>query len=278
MGLCCSFRALTHVGSGGIDKMVRQWDADSGACVREFEGHVSAVTHLALGARWLVSASQDGQVRLWDPRIADPQRACVQQFGVPGGALRALRYVNDATLLTVSADSVVRLWDSVGARMRQQWDASRYGPLLDLLVDSNFEQSFLIPQESGTGVVSLHANAGIAMLPVPEVHAGARRFAGAFFDCAIANIESVTGHELTAAACDATKLVTASGTNGGIAMFYGPRSEPAAAWRSVALSSTNPADEVDEPGASLCLALTDTLLATGHANGGVRLFVPASET
>ena len=81
------------------------------------------------------------------------------------------------------------------------------------------------------------------------------------------------GHELTAAARDATKLVTTSGTDGGIALFWGARHEPASEWRSVALQSSNPADEVDEPGASLCLALTDTLLATGHANGGVRLFV-----
>ena len=267
--------------SGGIDRVIRQWDADSGACVREYVGHDAAVTNLVTGQRWLVSAAQDGQVRLWDPRVADSRKSCVQQFAMrEAGPIRALRYVNDSTVLTVSSDSVVRLWDSVGARLRQKWDATRYGPLLDLIVDSTFEQAFLVPQQPDTGVVSPHAASGIALLPVPDVHKGILLLTLLFVFCkycslmfAVSN-NTHTGHELTAAARDATKLVTTSGTDGGLAMFAGVRNQPASEWKSVALTSTNPADEMSEPGASLCLSLVDTLLATGHQSGGIRLFIP----
>jgi WD40 repeat protein len=251
-------RSAAQVCSGGIDRVIRQWDADTGVCVREYEGHGGVVTHLDCGNRWLMSAAQDGQVRLWDPRIADQRQCCVQQFCAPGsGRVVALRAVNDTMLLTASEDSVVRLWDSGVGLCVSSWNASHFGPLLDVLVDSSFEHCFVVPRQPDRGIVSINIRTGMAMLPSSTIH---------------------RGRELTAAARDATKLVTASGANGGIDIMCGERNAYHS-WRSVAATSANPeADsEQSQPGASLCLCITDTQLATGHANGAIRVFAFADK-
>ncbi|KAI9299871.1 WD40-repeat-containing domain protein [Cunninghamella echinulata] len=52
--------------SGSHDKTIRVWDMDSGKCMHALEGHRGAVTSIALSDTKIVSTSDDGDVRIWD--------------------------------------------------------------------------------------------------------------------------------------------------------------------------------------------------------------------
>ena len=53
--------------SGGEDKTLKVWDAETGAEVRSLKGHTGAVYSVAYSpdGRRIVSASQDGTVKVW---------------------------------------------------------------------------------------------------------------------------------------------------------------------------------------------------------------------
>jgi WD40 repeat protein len=61
--------------TGGRDGRLQRWDADTGALVRTYRAHPSAVEGLALRPGGRVAATVDGTgtVRLWDLEIETPQ-------------------------------------------------------------------------------------------------------------------------------------------------------------------------------------------------------------
>ena len=54
--------------SGGVDGMVRLWDAESGQLLATLQGHTGAVWGVALSAdgRLVASGGDDGMLRLWE--------------------------------------------------------------------------------------------------------------------------------------------------------------------------------------------------------------------
>ena len=56
------------VATGGNDRILRVWNADTGNLLRAFEGHEDGVLSVAFSPddRWLLSSSYDGTARLWD--------------------------------------------------------------------------------------------------------------------------------------------------------------------------------------------------------------------
>src|SRR5260370_25216745 len=73
LGLCA---AVTLLGSGGYDNLVRLWDVASGHEIRKLAGHEKGIYGLAFSpdGTTLASHSHDGTVRVWNPQMGK-QRA-----------------------------------------------------------------------------------------------------------------------------------------------------------------------------------------------------------
>ncbi|XP_072033983.1 THO complex subunit 6 homolog [Amphiura filiformis] len=56
--------------SGGGDNHMYAWDLETGTCTNTFQGHQDYIHSVALfnQSQQIVSASEDGSVRIWDPR------------------------------------------------------------------------------------------------------------------------------------------------------------------------------------------------------------------
>jgi target of rapamycin complex subunit LST8 len=79
-----------------------------------YEGHGASVTAVGFqrDARWLYSASEDGTVRVWDPRAAGAQREYDARAAVHSVAL----HPNQGELVSGDHAGAVRFWDLASGR------------------------------------------------------------------------------------------------------------------------------------------------------------------
>lgn len=103
--------------SGSQDNKIRlwQWNWDGDETIAHLEGHTDAVNSIAVSANGqsLVSASDDGTVRIWDLATCK-LRHCLKEHG---GAVHGVAIAAEAqTLVSASQDKTIKLWDlSTGA-------------------------------------------------------------------------------------------------------------------------------------------------------------------
>ena len=103
------------IASGGADRTVRLWNAETFEAGRVYRGHQDFVTALAFSAdgRSLASGDLAGAVRIWSMTTRRAQRA----IRAHGGGITALAYSADGNwLATSSRDGLVKLWDMVRPR------------------------------------------------------------------------------------------------------------------------------------------------------------------
>ncbi|MBT6153106.1 MAG: hypothetical protein HOK71_09535 [Planctomycetaceae bacterium] len=105
--------------SGGADKTIRHWNADTGALVRTFSGHTQPVTSVlpTADAAQVISTSVDKTVRVWTLANGAPVKS------IPvASVIRRLAINSKSTRLTgVGDDGVVRVWDPVAGRELQRF-------------------------------------------------------------------------------------------------------------------------------------------------------------
>jgi eukaryotic-like serine/threonine-protein kinase len=94
------------------DKTIVLWDAQTGAFIRRFQGHLSAVTDLALSnnPRYFASCSKDQSIRIWDIETAEE----VWRYEGHQAKVSSVLFIHDKAggqLLSASDDSSLRLWD-----------------------------------------------------------------------------------------------------------------------------------------------------------------------
>src|SRR5579884_2790893 len=99
-----------YLASGGGDRSIRIWNADSGQLLRTLTGHAGPVRGVAFNpeSRQLASASSDATVRLWD--VASGKLLATFAEHTAGTTSVAFR-PNGLHLASAGEDGTVRLWE-----------------------------------------------------------------------------------------------------------------------------------------------------------------------
>ena len=114
------------IASGGEDRTVRLWDANTGAHLATLTGHKGRVTRVVFSAdgKWLASASEhrlDGTVRLWNLE----SRAQVAEMTHRKGAYDVAFSPDSKSLATAGADGAVRRWKLTRAGVGEPLEGKR---------------------------------------------------------------------------------------------------------------------------------------------------------
>ncbi|CAG8048068.1 unnamed protein product [Penicillium olsonii] len=91
--------------SGGMDHMVKIWCLETGVLLFSLEGHTSLVGLLELSDGFLVSASADSSLRIWDPENG----ACRSVLSDHSGAVTCFQHDNEK--IVSGSDRHLKLWN-----------------------------------------------------------------------------------------------------------------------------------------------------------------------
>ncbi|KAJ2501780.1 Mitochondrial fission protein [Coemansia sp. RSA 1972] len=136
------------VASGSVDTQVRIWDMDSGSCQHTISGHNDIIRQVQFYDRFLLTASNDSRIRMWDLALLDsvtpqpkdstgsttppmtptlfrrvaPQELCCETTFVGHTDAVTCFQAMGGTLISGSADATVREWDVASGVVRQTID------------------------------------------------------------------------------------------------------------------------------------------------------------
>ncbi len=99
--------------SGGADRIVRIWDAQTGQCLHALVGHSGGIFDLAFSPdnKLLASAGADSTVRLWEARTGK-ERHVLRGHILPVYAVAF--HPGGQRLASAGGDTVIKVWDCAG--------------------------------------------------------------------------------------------------------------------------------------------------------------------
>jgi small GTP-binding protein len=96
--------------TGGIDRIIRYWERDTNSSFNvatEYIGAGSEVRCLAIDKNLILAGCEDGSIRIWDRESKD----LIRSLKGHNGSVTAVLLSGDR-VLTASADTTIRLWNS----------------------------------------------------------------------------------------------------------------------------------------------------------------------
>ena len=100
-----------YLASGGADRYLKLWNAETGALMRTYRGHKDFITAVDFSAdgRLVASAGLDGAIRVW----STASNRHVASLNGHGGRVNALAFAPSGEILaSVGDDGKLRLWDA----------------------------------------------------------------------------------------------------------------------------------------------------------------------
>lgn len=103
------------IAAGTASGKVFVFDASAGDLLHTLDAHANGVLSLAWGRKWLASAGQDGQARLWNAREGR------EIATLPGKSawVQQLAWTPDGKRLATAGGRVARLWDEDGKQVQE---------------------------------------------------------------------------------------------------------------------------------------------------------------
>ncbi|XP_049849197.1 uncharacterized protein LOC126318222 [Schistocerca gregaria] len=108
------------VASGSMDKTVRLWNPRTGEMCGVMSGHSQFVTaldweplHVNSACRRLVSASKDGQAKVWDV----VQQKCLFSLTSHTMSVTSVRWGGEGLIYTASQDRTIKVWSASDGRL-----------------------------------------------------------------------------------------------------------------------------------------------------------------
>ncbi|MCB0192032.1 MAG: CHAT domain-containing protein, partial [Anaerolineae bacterium] len=104
--------------TGGDDRMVRVWSAETWEMLRQWRGHTLTVNAVAISpdGRQIVTGGYDGTVRMWSAETGEELR----QLRPPGPIVYAVAISADGQQIVSGSDETVRVWSAeTGEELRQ---------------------------------------------------------------------------------------------------------------------------------------------------------------
>ena len=96
--------------SASDDNTIKEWDQETGECLRTFKGHLSGVTMAIYSpdSQKILSVSKSGIIKEWDRETG----ACIHTFGPHSGDVTSVIYSSDGQkILSASRDCTIKEWD-----------------------------------------------------------------------------------------------------------------------------------------------------------------------
>lgn len=86
------------------------------------DSHSNNVTSVGFqrDMKWLFSASEDGTLRIWDPRTTKPTRS----YDCGGSINSAVLHPNQVDLITGDQNGCVKIWDLEADKCREEYTPS----------------------------------------------------------------------------------------------------------------------------------------------------------
>ncbi|XP_018409135.1 PREDICTED: CMT1A duplicated region transcript 1 protein [Nanorana parkeri] len=97
--------------SGGFDLSIRQWNLQTGVCLRIFHGHMKTITCLDVQADVLVSGAKDGHVKVWNITTGK----CLRTFKHKEAVLAVK--MKDQTVISGCEKGLVKIWNNESGQL-----------------------------------------------------------------------------------------------------------------------------------------------------------------